>query len=189
MLTPGADPVRKVSIIPRGMALGVTFSAPTADRFNYDEAYLKARIKGALGGRVAEELVYGTITTGAESDIQQLTEIARRMVGRWGMSRELGPIALLPSEPQSPLFPGARETSERTQQRIDEEVRRIVEEAYADVTQLLSDNRDKLDALTDALLESETLDEPEAYAAAGVPRPSPEEEVEREGAVVAPAVE
>jgi cell division protease FtsH len=190
MLTPGADPVRKVSIIPRGMALGVTFSAPTADRFNYDEAYLMGRIKGALGGRVAEELVYGTITTGAESDIQQLTEIARRMVGRWGMSRELGPIALMPSEPQSPLLPGAQETSERTQERVDDEVRRIVDEAYADVTQLLSENRDKLDALTDALLEAETLDEPEAYAAAGVTRPSPdEEEALRGGTVVAPAAE
>jgi cell division protease FtsH len=189
MLTAGADPVRKVSIIPRGMALGVTFSAPAADRFNYDEQYLKARIKGALGGRVAEEIVFGNITTGAESDIQQLTEIARRMVGRWGMSRELGPIALIPAEPVSPLLPGAQETSERTQERVDEEVRRIVDEAYADVTQLLSENRDKLDSLTEALLEAETLDEPEAYAAAGVRQPSPEEELGREGTVVAPAAE
>ena len=87
MLTPGADPVRKVSIIPRGMALGVTFSAPDADRFNFDERHLLAQIKVALGGRVAEELVFGDLTTGAESDIQQLTRIARAMVGRWGMSR------------------------------------------------------------------------------------------------------
>ncbi len=87
MLTPGADPVRKVSIIPRGQALGVTFSAPDADRFNFDQRHLMAQIKVALGGRVAEENVFGEITTGAESDIQQLTRIARHMVGRWGMSR------------------------------------------------------------------------------------------------------
>jgi cell division protease FtsH len=112
------------------------------------------------------------------------------MVGRWGMSRELGPIALIPSEPQSPLLPGAQETSERTQERVDDEVRRIVDEAYADVTQLLSENREKLDALTDALLEGETLDEPEAYAAAGVSRLSPdEEEALRGGTVVAPTAE
>ena len=86
MLTPGADPVRKVSIIPRGQALGVTFSAPDDDRANYEQAWLEAKIRVALGGRVAEELVFGTITTGAESDIQQLTQIARGMVGRWGMS-------------------------------------------------------------------------------------------------------
>src|SRR5262249_13039523 len=86
MLTPGAGPVRKVSIIPRGMALGVTFSAPEADRFSYDEKYLVARIKVALGGRAADELVFGERTTGAEADIKQLTDIARQMVGRWGMS-------------------------------------------------------------------------------------------------------
>ena len=96
MLTPGADPVRKVSIIPRGQALGVTFSAPDLDKFNYDEKYLLGRIRVALGGRVAEEIVFGDLTTGAESDIQQLTAIARRMVGRWGMSRAFGPIAVIP---------------------------------------------------------------------------------------------
>ena len=111
MLTPGADPVRKVSIIPRGMALGVTFSAPDADRFNFDERHLTAQIKVALGGRSAEEVVFGDITTGAESDIQQLTRIARGMVGRWGMSPAIGPIAVLPADGQSPLLPGVSETS------------------------------------------------------------------------------
>src|SRR6202035_321116 len=101
MLTEGADPVRKVSIIPRGQALGVTFSAPDADRFNFDERHLIGRIKVALGGRVAEEIVFGDLTTGAESDIQQLTRIARLMVGRWGMSRAIGPVAVLPSDGQS----------------------------------------------------------------------------------------
>ncbi len=107
MLTPGADPVRKVSIIPRGQALGVTFSAPDADRFNFDQRHLIAQIKVALGGRVAEEIVFGDLTTGAESDIQQLTRIARHMVGRWGMSRAIGPIAVLPAEGMGPLLPGS----------------------------------------------------------------------------------
>ena len=107
MLTPGADPVRKVSIIPRGQALGVTFAAPDDDRANYEEAWLRAKIKVALGGRVAEEVVFGTITTGAESDIQQLTQIARGMVGRWGMSEAIGPIAVLPQEENGPLLPGS----------------------------------------------------------------------------------
>ena len=98
MLTPGADPVRKVSIIPRGPALGVTFSAPDADRFNYTTEDLEARIKVALGGRAAEEVVFGDITTGAERDIQQLTQIARYMVGRWGMSEKMGLVAVLPDE-------------------------------------------------------------------------------------------
>jgi cell division protease FtsH len=170
MLTPGADPVRKVSIIPRGMALGVTFSAPEADRFSYDREYLLGKIKVALGGRVAEELVYGTITTGAESDIQQLTRIARNMVERWGMSEEIGPIAVGAADGISPLLPGASDTSENTQQRVDNEVERIVTWAHEEVTRLLGEERPKLDALVAALLENETLDEPEAYAAAGVAR-------------------
>src|SRR5918992_873277 len=137
MLTPGADPVRKVSIIPRSMSLGVTISAPDVERTNYDEEHLITRIKVALGGRVAEELVYDSISAGAESDIQQLTAIARQMVGRWGVSRAIGPIAVLPSDGQNPLLPGAAQTSESTQRLVDEEVPRIVEEAHAEVTRLL----------------------------------------------------
>jgi cell division protease FtsH len=170
MLTPGADPVRKVSIIPRGQALGVTFAAPDLDRANYEEEWLLAKIKVALGGRVAEEVVFGTITTGAESDIQQLTEIARGMVGRWGMSRRIGPIAVLPAEQNGPLLPGASGTSESVQQLVDDEVRRIVDESHAAVTELLTSRREQLDALTDALLREETLDEIDAYAAADVHR-------------------
>jgi cell division protease FtsH len=169
MLTPRADPVRKVSIIPRGMALGVTLSTPDSDRVSYSREDLEAKIKVALGGRVSEEIVYDTITTGAESDIQQLTQIARQMVGRWGMSEKVGPVAVLPSDGQGPLLPGVSETSEETQRLIDEEVRRMVEEAHAEVTQLLSEHRDQLESLTNALLEAETLDAPEAYAAADVP--------------------
>jgi cell division protease FtsH len=170
MLTDGADPVRKISIIPRTTSLGVTFSAPEADRYNYQERELQARIRVALGGRGAEEIVYGEPTTGAESDIQQLTEIARHMVGRWGMSNAVGPLAVIPADGRSPLLPGASEVSEHTQQLIDEEVRRIVEEARQQVITLLKANRDKLDSLAQALLEHETLDEDAAYAAAGVPR-------------------
>jgi cell division protease FtsH len=169
MLTPGADPVRKVSIIPRGMALGVTFSAPDADRFNFDERHLIAQIKVALGGRTAEEVVFGDITTGAESDIQQLTRIARGMVGRWGMSPAIGPVAVLPADGQSPLLPGVSETSQRTQELVDDEVRRIVDTAHQETTEALTNHRANLDSLVSELLAHETLDQPEAYRAAGLP--------------------
>ena len=170
MLTEGADPVRKVSIIPRGLALGVTFAAPESDRFNYREPEIQARINVALGGRAAEEIVYGETSTGAESDIQQLTEIARQMVGRWGMSSAIGPIAVIPRDGQGPFLPGAAEVSPDTQKLVDTEVRRIVEESHQAVITLLEENRSKLDSLANALLEHETLDEEDAYAAAGVPR-------------------
>jgi cell division protease FtsH len=169
MLSPEADPVRKVSIIPRGMALGVTLSTPDSDRVSYSFEELEAKIRVALGGRTAEEVVYGQITTGAESDIQQLTQIARQMVGRWGMSEKVGPIAVLPSDGAGPLLPGVSETSWETQRLIDDEVRRLVDEAHAGVTQLLNDHREQLDNLTNALLEAETLDAIDAYHAAGVP--------------------
>jgi cell division protease FtsH len=175
MLTPGADPVRKVSIIPRTMSLGVTLSAPDAERTNYDEQYLTTRIKVALGGRAAEEVVFNSISAGAESDIQQLTQIARHMVGRWGMSDAIGPIAVIPSDQQGPLLPGASEVSPATQELLDREIRRIVDDAHDAVVRLLTDNRDKLDSLTDALLAAETLDEVDAYAAAGVPRAAADE--------------
>jgi cell division protease FtsH len=169
MLTPGADPVRKISIIPRGMALGVTLSTPDSDRVSYSREDLEAKIRVALGGRVAEEVVYESITSGAESDLQQLTVIARQMVGRWGMSDAVGPITVLPSDGQGPLLPGASETSQETQRIVDEEVRRLVEAAHAEVTRLLSEHRDQLESLAQALLKAETLDALDAYAAAGVP--------------------
>jgi len=170
MLTPRADPVRKVSIIPRGMALGVTFSAPDADRFNYREPEILAKIKVALGGRVAEEIIFGEISTGAESDIEQLTGLARQMVGRWGMSGTLGPVAVIPRDGGGSFLPGVSEVSADTQRLLDDEVRRIVREAHAEVITLLTENRRRLDALAAALLEHETLDEADAYAAAGVTR-------------------
>jgi len=170
MLTEGADPVRKISIIPRGYSLGVTFAAPDTDRFNYTEQELRAKIMVALGGRAAEEVVFGDLTTGAESDFQQLTQIARQMVGRWGMSEAIGTVTVLPSDGRGPLLPGASEVSEETQQLVDEEVRRLVSDARRDAVELLREHRDKLDALVVQLLEHETLDEADAYAAAGITR-------------------
>src|SRR5215207_5318731 len=174
MLTPGADPVRKVSIIPRGQALGVTLSTPEDDRFNYSEDELRAKIRVSLGGRVAEELVYGEVTTGAESDIQQVTQIARGMVQRWGMSDKVGFLTVAPQNGQSVLLPGAEAASEATQELVDAEVRRIVDEELEHTRALLSEHREKLDALAEALLERETLDEADAYAVAGIVRePAP----------------
>jgi cell division protease FtsH len=170
MLTPGADPVRKVSIIPRGQALGVTLSTPEDDRFNYSEEELRAKIRVSAGGRAAEELVFGDATTGAESDIQQVTRIARGMVERWGMSEKVGFLTVAPQDGQSPLLPGAEPVSQATQELIDGEVRRIVDEEMDATAQLLAENRDRLEALAEALLERETLDEHEAYAAAGIDR-------------------
>ena len=167
MLTPDADPVRKVSIIPRGSALGVTLSTPCSDRVSYTRQELEAKINVALGGRVAEEIVYGTITTGAESDLQQLTQIARQMVGRWGMGDTAGPVTVLPGDGDGPLLAGASETSPQTQWLIDDEMRRFVDNAHAEVTQLLADHRHQLESLTRALLDAETLDAVDAYAAAG----------------------
>jgi cell division protease FtsH len=169
MLSPEADPVRKVSIIPRGIALGVTLSTPDSDRVSYSREELEAKMNVLLGGRVAEEVVYGKITTGAESDIQQLTQIARQMVGRWGMSDKLGPITLLPSEGQNPFLPGASETSPQTQWLVDEELHRMIDDAHEAVSQLLAEHREQLDSLARALIKAETLDAPDAYAAAGIP--------------------
>lgn len=171
MLQPGADPVRKVSIIPRGRALGVTLSTPDADRYGYDEEYLRGRIIGALGGMAAEELVFGVVTTGAESDLDSSTNIARSMVGRWGMSEKVGPVQIYPNEgdPRSAGF------SESILERADDEVRRIVDECYSEAVRLLREHRDKLERITAAVLEKETLGEAEVYDAAGIPRPNPDE--------------
>jgi cell division protease FtsH len=169
MLTPDADPVRKVSIIPRGQALGVTLSAPEADRFSYDEPYLQAKLRVLLGGRIAEQLVYGTVTTGAENDIREATELARHMAGAWGMSEAIGPMTVLPDPDRAHALPWGQETSPDTQRLLDAEARQILEQAEADAVGLLSEHRDRLDALVHALLEHETLDEPDAYAAAGLP--------------------
>ncbi len=171
MLTPGADPVRKISIIPRGQALGVTLSTPEADRYGFERAELLGKIKVALGGRGAEKVVYGEVTTGGESDIQQLTQIARGMVGRWGMSEAVGAVAVSDGRQGGPLLPGVQDVSEHTQRLIDDEVRRIVDEAEHDVVLLLERERGRLEALARALLERETLDQADAYEIAGVSPP------------------
>ena len=174
MLTPGADPVRKVSIIPRGAALGVTLSAPDDDQVSYTREDLLAKIKVALGGRVAEEVVFGTISTGAESDIDQVTTIARQMVGRWGMSDAIGFVRVLPSDGRGSFFGSSGESSEATQRVLDEEVRQLIETAHLDVTTALTQHRDRLETLAQALLKTETLDELDAYAAAQMPPRTPD---------------
>ncbi|RKT07153.1 cell division protease FtsH [Streptomyces sp. 3211.6] len=167
MLQPGADPVRKITIVPRGRALGVTLSTPDADRYAYTEPYLRGRIIGALGGMAAEHVVYNVITTGAESDLEQVTNIVRGMVGRWGMSERVGRLTAIPSDGQGPYGLTA---APATLDAVDHEMRRIVDECYEEACRLLAENRPKLDALAEALLAAETLDERAAYEAAGIPR-------------------
>ena len=167
MLTPGADPVRKVSIIPRGRALGVTLSTPATDRYGHDQQYLRGRIIGALGGMAAEREVFDVITTGAESDLEMVTRIARSMVGRWGMSERVGALSVLPAE-GDPRMAGI---SDNLLNIVDDEVRRIVDECYAEARRSLRENRGKLDSIVSQLLARETLEEKEIYAAAGIDRP------------------
>ena len=160
LLVPGADPVNRVSIVPRGQALGVTYQRPGGDRYNYPEAYLRARIIGMLGGRAAEDIVYGTKTTGAESDIEQATQLARNMVTRWGMSEKLGPLVY--GKKEELVFLGKeigeqRDYSESVAQEIDSEVRRLVAEAHETALATLKEYRDKLDAVAEQLMELETL--------------------------------
>ncbi|WP_448624656.1 ATP-dependent zinc metalloprotease FtsH [Geodermatophilus sp. URMC 64] len=169
MLTPGADPVRRVTIIPRGQALGVTLQTPQMDRYGYSEKYLRGRITGALGGRAAEDIVYGDVTTGAESDLDQATRLARQMVGRWGMSPAVGPVSVLPPPGEEQPF-GIDGVAPATKELVDAEVRRLVDECYAQAVETLRGNRERLDRLAHTLLERETLGEDEAYAAAGIPR-------------------
>ncbi|HRW18629.1 MAG TPA: ATP-dependent zinc metalloprotease FtsH [Dermatophilaceae bacterium] len=184
MLQPGADPVRKISIIPRGRALGVTLSSPDTDRYGYDEEYLRGRIIGALGGMAAEEVVFGVVTTGAESDLQSSTSIARQMVGRWGMSDKVGPVQIYPSEGDA----RAAGFSDDMLAVADAEVRRIVEECYGQAKTQLAEHRPQLERIVAALLEKETLDEADAYAAAGITRAAaPDADRTMPGATAPPA--
>ena len=169
MLQPGADPVRKVSIIPRGRALGVTLSTPETDRYGYDEPYLRGRIVGALGGMAAEQEVFNVVTSGSEADLEMVTRIARSMVGRWGMSERIGRLSVLPVE-GDPRMSGI---SDGLLDAVDEEVRRITDECYVEARRLLKQHRNKLDAIVAQLLIHESLDEPDIYAAAGIPRTAP----------------
>jgi cell division protease FtsH len=168
LLTAAADPVRKVSIIPHGEALGVTLSAPEADRFSYDEDYLRAKVDVALGGRCAEELVFGNVSTGAENDLRQATELARHMAGAWGMSDVIGPMTVVGDPDQMLAYPATAEHSEETRRLLDVAVREILDDGYDRVGILLRAHRDRLDALATALIERESLDAADARAAAGL---------------------
>jgi cell division protease FtsH len=176
LVVPGADPVHRVTIVPRGMALGVTYQRPDADRYNYPEPYLRARLIGMLGGRSAEEIVYGTKTTGAENDIEQATNMARAMVTRWGMSEKLGLVQLVSQgNPYLDGMGGSGETtsySQETARTIDSEVLKILAESHESAKRLLGMYRKQLDALAKALMERETLDEKEILAVTGLP-PAP----------------
>jgi cell division protease FtsH len=174
LVVPGADPVHRVTIVPRGQALGVTYQRPDSDRYNYPEPYLRARIIGMLGGRAAEEMEYGTKTTGAQNDIEQATTLARNMVTRWGMSDRLGLVQLAPRE--NPYLnsldgfgAGSKPFSDETARAIDEEVLKIIAECHAEAKRLLTAHRRELDALAQALLARETLDEQEILTVTGLP--------------------
>jgi cell division protease FtsH len=179
LLIPGLDPVHKVTIVPRGRALGLTFALPEEDRRSYTKAYILGRLAVAYGGRTAEEIVFGPdcITTGAASDFQQATELAHQMVTRFGMSEAVGPMAVA-EQPRLGLL-GAEvaqrhEVSQHTADLVDHEVRRIVREAAARATDLIRANRSTLDALASALLERETLERAEVEAiVAGKALPEP----------------
>ncbi len=168
LLIPGADPVKKLTIVPRGLSLGSTYSQPIDDRYNYPEAYLRGRISLALGGRAAEEVAYGAVTTGAESDLQQVNQVARSMVARFGMSPKIGPINL--TQPGDGA--ASEHFSEETARLLDEEVRRIVEECHREAVRLLTENRDRLDRLAAAVLKKDTLDQDEIYDVVGIARPA-----------------
>ena len=174
LVVPGADPVHRVTIVPRGQALGLTYQRPQTERYNYPEAYLLARIVGMLGGRAAEEIVYQTRTTGAESDIEQATSLARNMVTRWGMSDALGMVQLAARQNQylGNAYANDKPFSEDTARRIDAEVLRIINESHETAKSLLSKHRKELDALASALLTRETLDEQEILKVTGLP-PAP----------------
>src|SRR5713226_8369276 len=170
LLVPGADPVRKVTIIPHGGSLGVTISSPIDDRFNYGEDYLRARIVGALGGRASELLVYGTASTGASNDLQQVTMIAREMVVRWGMSPKIGPLAFN-DDPSANGLGAGRPYSEATARDIDTEVKRIADECFAEALRLLTEHRGQLDDLAHALLKDDSLGEDQILSVTGLQRP------------------
>jgi cell division protease FtsH len=163
-LIPGTDPVHKVTIIPRGRALGVTMQLPTDDRHNYSKEFLYNTLAILMGGRVAEELVLKNITTGAGNDLERATDLARKMVCEWGMSEKLGPLTFGRKEEE--IFLGReiatkRDFSEQVALDIDNEIRRLVSENYERAKRLLTEHMRSLKALAEALLEKEVLDAPE----------------------------
>jgi cell division protease FtsH len=160
-LLPKSDPVHKVTIIPRGRALGVTMQLPEQDRYAYDRDYLLNRIAVLFGGRIAEELFMNQMTTGASNDFERATHMARDMVTRYGMSDVLGPMVYAENEGEVFLGRSITKTvnmSEETMRKVDAEIRRIIDEQYALARRLLEENRDKVEAMTKALLDWETID-------------------------------
>ncbi len=175
LLLPDADPVHKVTIVPRGQALGVTYQVPLDDRHNYGERYLRGRITGALGGRAAEELIFGAVSTGAENDLRQATQVARQMVTRWGMSEKVGLIYVARGNDdflgEGILMPEmGRETSEQLAALVDAETKRIIDECYQRAREILTREKDRLVALAEALLQRESLDEDEILRVTGLER-------------------
>ena len=171
VLIPGSDPVRRVTIVPRGQALGVTYQMPLDDRHNYPEDFLRARIIGALGGRAAEEIMFGVVTSGAENDLKQVTDIARQMVTKWGMSHTLGLVAYGGSDDE--VFLGRelatqRNYSDETAGKIDEEIKRIIDDCYSQAISTLRSHTNQLNALAEALLEQESLDEQDILKVVGL---------------------
>ena len=169
VLVPEADPLHKVTIIPRGMALGLTQQLPLEDRYTYSRAYLDANLRVLMGGRLAEELVFGSenMTTGAGNDLERATELARKMVCEWGMSAKMGPLTFGKQEQNIFLgkeFARHQDYSESTSVAIDEEIRRFITEAYDDARTILDEHRDTLEAIAARLLEVEVLDGEEIYA-------------------------
>jgi len=166
---PDHDPVYKVTIIPRGRALGVTMFLPESDRYSYSKRRLMSQLCSLFGGRLAEEIIFGEdhVTTGASNDIERATDIARNMVTKWGLSDKLGPLTY--GEDQGEVFLGhsvaqRKEISDATSHLIDEEVRAIIDETYAQAKKVLEDNMDKLHAMSDALMQYETIDEAQIAA-------------------------
>jgi cell division protease FtsH len=169
LLIPGSDPVRRVSIVPRGQALGVTIQSPVDDRQNYPEDYLRGRITSALGGRAAESVVYGVVTTGAENDLLQVTRLAYQMVTRWGMSDKVGPVNFGEPDGQGPFaLPSQRLYSDATAQLVDGEAKRIIDECFDNARAMLHEHRKQLDALVTALLAEDTLDQPRILQITGI---------------------
>jgi len=160
-MLPGTDPVHKVTIIPRGRALGLTMQLPTEDRYSYDDKYILNQIAILFGGRIAEEVFMHHATTGASNDFERATSLARDMVTRYGMSENLGPMVY--AEKEGEVFLGksvtkSQQISEATMQKVDQEIRRIIDQQYALAQKIITDNRDKMEAMAHALLEWETID-------------------------------
>ncbi len=190
---PGLDPLHKVTIVPRGRALGVTASLPESDRHSYSRDYMLARLTMLYGGRAAEQMIFGAekITTGAGNDIERATSMARRMVTQFGMSEKVGPMAVGDAEQE--VFLGRelghrREVSQQTSQLVDDEVKRFIDEAYQEAVDTLTNHRDLLERLAQALLERETLDRDEIITLAeGRELPAQPPELEQAGALAGPA--